>query len=130
MPTVWHGQVLARDNNGLRLDSGVWAEERTIEVTSEKPVQVEFYRSWTGRQRVTGPIDERRRALRSFSDNRSPCLGASTIWSSPSRRQPEVQPNGSFEVKFDAECVSLFFIDRDQQKVALPNGLPATLMSN
>ena len=30
--------------------------------------------------------------------------------------EPVVHPNGTFEVAFDAESVSLFFIDRDQQR--------------
>ena len=40
----------------LRLSSGDWNEERTVQVTSDKPVEVEFHRSWNGKRRITGRL--------------------------------------------------------------------------
>jgi hypothetical protein len=108
----------------LRLSSGAWSEERTITVTSEKPVEVEFYRAWAGRQRVTGRLS---------SDGAryvpSPTLVARAwvpqpVGQIPLAVEPEVQPDGSFDVKFDAVCVSLFFIDRDRQKSGFAERVP------
>ncbi len=47
---------MGRESNELRLTSGDWNEERTIKVTSEKPVEVEFHRAWIGKQRITGRL--------------------------------------------------------------------------
>ncbi len=100
----------------LHLSSGAWYEERTIEITAEKPVEVEFHRSWTGQHRITGRL---------MSDTRpyvpSPTLVARAWAPQPSgiiplAFEPVVQPDGTFEVGFDAEYVSLFFIDREKQR--------------
>jgi len=114
-------QGLARASVGkgklqLHLSSGAWYEERTIEITAEKPVEVEFHRSWTGQHRITGRL---------MSDTRpyvpSPALVAHAWAPQPSNIiplafEPVVQPDGTFEVGFDAESVSLFFIDREKQR--------------
>ena len=47
---------VGKGNQQLRLASGDWNEERTIKVTSEKPVEVEFHRAWIGEQRITGRL--------------------------------------------------------------------------
>jgi RNA polymerase sigma factor (sigma-70 family) len=102
----------------LRLASGDWNEERQIRVTSDKPVEVEFQRSWNGKRRITGRL-----MFDGAPYTPSPTLVA-CAWRPPDplRRfpplafEPVVHPNGSFEVAFDAESASLFFIDRDQQR--------------
>ena len=101
----------------LRLSSGVWNEERTIEVTAEKPVEIEFHRTWAGEQRITGRL---------MSDGEpyvpSPTLVARAWAQQPTPQvplvfEPVVGPNGTFEVVFDAESVSLaFLIDGDQKR--------------
>ena len=117
MPMAWHGRAWVRESNELRLSSGDWTEERNDRgdlrqtCRSRVPPRLEW--------RATNyrPIDVRRRALYAFSDTRGPRLGAAaTIRHIPLAFEPVVHPNGSFEVAFDAESVSLFFIDRDQQR--------------
>ena len=102
----------------LRLSSGDWNEERQITVTSDKPVEVEFQRSWNGKRRITGRL-----MFDGAPYTPSPTLVA-RAWRPPDPLlrfpplafEPVVHPNGSFEVAFDAESASLFFIDRDQQR--------------
>jgi hypothetical protein len=99
----------------LRLSSGNWNEERTVEVNAEKPVEVEFHRPWSGDQRITGRlmIDGARFA---------PSLSlVARAWTPQEPRmpltfEPVVHPDGTFDITFDAETVSMFFVDRDQQR--------------
>ncbi len=62
------GSWLRTDGNGVaragaspgkyqvRLGSGVWDEERTIVVSSDKPVEVMFHRPWEGERRIIGRL--------------------------------------------------------------------------
>ena len=108
---------VGKGEHELRLSSGDWNEERTVQVTSEKPVEVEFHRSWNGKRRITGRL-----MLDGAPYTPSPTLVARAWGAPPSSHQlppafePVVHPNGSFEVAFDAESASLFFVDRDQQR--------------
>ena len=107
--------AIGKGQHELRLTSGVWTEKRTIEVKSEKPVEVEFHRAWDGEQRINARL---------MSDGQryvpSPTLVARARAQRPPQIpltfEPVVHPDGTFELKFDAESVSLFFIDRDQQR--------------
>jgi RNA polymerase sigma factor (sigma-70 family) len=91
---------------------------RQIQVTSDKPVEVEFQRSWNGKRRITGRL-----MFDGAPYTPSPTLVA-RAWRTPHPLlrfptlafEPVVHPNGSFEVAFDAESASLFFVDRDQQR--------------
>jgi RNA polymerase sigma factor (sigma-70 family) len=99
----------------LRLSSGNWNEERTVEVNAEKPVEVEFHRPWTGDQRITGRL-----MIDGAHFAPSPSLVA-RAWTPQEPRipltfEPAVHPDGTFDITFDAETVSLFFVDRDQQR--------------
>jgi hypothetical protein len=100
----------------LTLNAGVWTERRDIEVTSEKPVEVEFHRAWIGERRITGRL-----IFDGAPYTRSPTL-AVRAWAPELSRgsllvlEPVVHPNGTFQVAFDAESASLFFIDRDQER--------------
>jgi hypothetical protein len=97
------------------LSSGNWNEERTVEVNAETTVEVEFHRPWSGDQRITGRlmIDGAR-----FAPSRSLVARA---WTRQAQRfpltfEPVIDPDGMFEITFDAETVSMFFLDRDQQR--------------
>jgi hypothetical protein len=97
------------------LSSGDWNEERKVQVTSSKPVQVEFHRPWNGSRRISGRL-----TLSGAPYAPSPTLvarawGPKTSDLFPPAFRPVVQNNGSFEIAFDAESVSMLFIDRDQQ---------------
>ena len=47
---------VGKGNHELRLSSGNWNEERTFQVTSEKPLEFEFHRPWIGQRRITGRL--------------------------------------------------------------------------
>jgi RNA polymerase sigma factor (sigma-70 family) len=100
----------------LRLSSGDWDEEREVQVTSDKPVEVEFHRSWNGKQRVTGRL-----MFDGAPYTPSPTFVA-RAWGPqlsrllPPTFEPVVHPDGSFKVAFDAETVSLLFVDRNQER--------------
>ena len=87
-------------------------------MTSDKPVEVEFQRSWNGKRRITGRL-----MFDGAPYTPSPTLVA-RAWGPPDPLlrfpalafEPVVHPNGTFEVAFDAESASLFFVDRDQQR--------------
>jgi hypothetical protein len=108
---------VGKGKHHLRLVSGDWSEERTIEVSADKPVDVAFHRPWAGTQRMTGRL---------MSDG-APYAAAPALvaraWASrdlaiPVDFPPVIQPDGTFEVRFDAESVSLFFVDRARERCA------------
>ncbi len=114
--------AVGKGTHELRLSSGDWNEERTIKVNVEKPVEVEFHRSWTGRQRITGRL-----MLDGAPYAASPSL-VSRAWTpqqgiAPLAFEPVVHPDGTFEVPFDAETVSLFFLDRDRHRSGIALGV-------
>ncbi|MFI5457513.1 MAG: sigma-70 family RNA polymerase sigma factor [Isosphaerales bacterium] len=107
---------VGKGKQALRLSSGDWNEESQVQVTSEKHVEVEFHRSWIGKRRITGRL-----MFDGAPYTPSPALVARAWAPQPSGLialafEPVVHANGSFEVAFDAESASLFFVDRGQQR--------------
>ena len=97
----------------LRLDP--WTEERTIQVASDKPVELEFHRPWNGERHVTGQL-----RLDGAHYTPSPGLVAHA-WTPQGGRpplefRPKVRPDGTFDVAFDAENLSLLFVDARRQR--------------
>ena len=106
---------VGKGNHELRLSSGSWKEERAIKVTSTEPIEVEFHRPWQGDRRITGRL-----MLDGAPYTPSPTLVA-RAWTPqspamPLQFEPKVHPDGTFQVAFDAESLSLFFIDREKQR--------------
>jgi hypothetical protein len=109
---------VGKGDHNLRLSSGDWNEEQDVKVTSEKPVEFAFHRDWMGERRVAGRL-----MLDGEPYSPSPALVA-RAWATRSRVsgllppafEPVVHPDGTFEVAFDAESASLFFVDRDRQR--------------
>ncbi len=100
----------ARGQYNVRLAAGDWNEERKIVVSSDKPVEVEFHRAWQGERQVSGRLIDDGKPFQP-----SPKLVA-RAWSPRARTlpptfQPEVKPDGTFQVAFDAETLALFFSD-------------------
>ncbi|MDR3623167.1 MAG: sigma-70 family RNA polymerase sigma factor [Paludisphaera borealis] len=115
---------VGRGKHEVRLSSGDWEEKRTIEVASEKPVEVDFHRAWAGSQRITGRL-----TLDGAPYKPSPSLAAHA-WAPPPEPQripialePVVNPDGTFEVAFDSEAASLFFFDRDRKLGGYAEGI-------
>ena len=108
---------VGKGRHRLRLSDGDWTEECTINVTSEKPVEVAFHRAWKGKQRITGRLTKDGVA---YVPSRSIVARA---WSPqqpmgflPLVFEPTIERDGTFTVDFDAQFVSLFFIDRDHER--------------
>ena len=97
----------------LRLDP--WTEERSIRVASTEPIDVEFHRPWQGNRQVTG-----RMLLNGAHYTPSPGLVAHA-WTPQGGRPPlefqlKVRPDGTFDVAFDAETLSLLCVDPPQRR--------------
>ena len=115
---------LGKGEHVLRLTSGDWTEERTLQVTSDEPVDVEFHREWNGKQHVAGRLLLDGMPIRLLRRLRPVPGGAARNRSeAPLSVEPAVQPDGSFEVAFDAESVSLLFLDAINSAAASPNRL-------
>jgi RNA polymerase sigma factor (sigma-70 family) len=97
----------------LRLDP--WTEERTIQVGSNEPVEVEFNRPSQVERHVTGRL-----LLDGALYAPSPMLVARG-WTPqtsgpPLEFQPQVRADGTFEVDFDTDNLSLLFVDPNRYR--------------
>ena len=118
---------LRTDGNGLahagagrgkykvRVSSGAWDEEQTIVVSSEKPVEVAFHRPWQGDRQLSGRLTSEGKLFEP-----SPALVV-RAWTYdprflPPELKPEVKPDGTFKVAFDAENLSLVFSDPQKRR--------------
>ncbi|APW61834.1 sigma-70 family RNA polymerase sigma factor [Paludisphaera borealis] len=113
-----------RGKHELRLSSGGWEETRPIDVTTEKPLEFTFHRPWNGERRITGRL-----MLDGSPYKPSPTL-ATHAWAPPPEphRIPEAlelktHPDGTFEIAFDAESATLFFLDRDRGRGGFAEGV-------
>lgn|GEM_PF-3564385 len=112
----------------LRLSFGLWDEERKINVTSNEPINVEFHRAWQGERKITGRL-----MLDGAAYQPSPNLIA-YAWVErspfmPIPIEPKVRADGTFEARFDAKNLSLFFVDRDKRRSGFTRiGLENTLV--
>ncbi len=100
----------------MRLSSGSWDEEHEVDVSSDKPVTVEFYRAWPGERKVAGRLKSGGRAFEP-----SPELVARAWAPRPRGWLPElielhVARDGTFSVAFDAESLVLFFNDPEKRR--------------
>jgi RNA polymerase sigma factor (sigma-70 family) len=107
---------IGKGKHRLNLTAGIWYDNRTLDVTSQKPIEIEFHRPWKGEQRVTGKL-----LLEGAPHTPSPTLVAyawapTSDGSVPHTFEPLVHADGTFEVTFDAESISILFVDRDQEK--------------
>ena len=104
-----------RGKYNVRVSSGAWDEEQTIVVSSEKPVEVAFHRPWQGDRLLTGRLTSDGKP---FEPSPEMMVGA---WSPdprfiPPELTPEVKPDGTFKVVFDAENLSLVFSDPQKHR--------------
>ncbi len=117
---------VGKGEHRLRLASGKWNEERAIKVTSTEPIEVEFHRPWQGDRQITGRL-----MLDGAPFRPSPTLVA-RAWTPqppymPLKFEPEIKPDGTFHVAYDAEALALYFFDADRQRngfAAIGSGEP------
>ena len=107
--------AVGKGEHRLRLTSGDWNEERTVKVTGQSELEVEFHRDWAGQQKVTGRLIFESKP---FAPSRSLLARAWTPQSPqmPLVFEPVVRPDGTFDVAFDAETVTLLFIDQERRR--------------
>jgi hypothetical protein len=101
---------VGRGKHKLSLSAGEWTEERTIDVKSADPIDVDFYRPWIGKRKITGQLVD---AGRPFAPSPEATIMA---WTTRSRRMPlqhspRLLEQGKFELELDAEQASLLFLD-------------------
>ncbi len=84
-------------------------------VSSDKPIEMEFHRAWEGERRLTGRllVDGK-----PFVPSRTLVAAA---WAPrdrllPTKFKPQVNADGTFEVAFDAENLTLFFRDPTKRR--------------
>ncbi len=86
-----------------------------MKVVSGDPIETEFHRAWLGNRRVTGrlmfdgaPYQPSNELLaRAWTSERS---------YPPITLAPEVRPDGTFEIAFDSDHISLLFVDSPKQR--------------
>ena len=102
----------------VRLWSGAWREEKTVEVRADEPVEVAFHRERQGNRQV---IARMTRAVAVHQPSENLQIQA---WSHKSLHnaayaaalihQPIVRADQTIEVNFDEENLSLLVVDREQ----------------
>lgn len=107
--------ALGHGQHKIRLSAGEWTEERKVKIGSAEPVEVDFYRSWSGNRKITGELVD---AGKPFVPSGSASL---TAWSERSPLLPlklvtRLTGGGKFEVEFDAETASVLFFDAESKR--------------
>jgi hypothetical protein len=99
----------------VRVSSGAWDEEQTIVVSSEKAVEVAFHRLWQGDRQLSGRLTSEGKL---FEPSAALVVRAWTVNRRflPPELTPEVKPDGTFKVVFDAENLSLVFSDPQKHR--------------
>jgi hypothetical protein len=99
----------------VRVSSGTWDEEQTIVVSAEMPVEVAFHRPWQGDRQLGGRLMSEGKL---FEPSPALMIRAWTIHPRflPRELTPQVKPDGTFKVVFDAENLSLVFNDPQKHR--------------
>jgi Thioredoxin-like len=105
----------SRGKYQVRVSSGAWDEQQTIAVSSEKPLEVAFHRPWQGDRHLSGRLTSEGKLFEP-----SPALMV-RAWTYdprflPPELTPDVKPDGTFKVVFDAENLSLVFSDPQKHR--------------
>ncbi len=106
---------LGKGEHGLRMVAENWEEEKTVKVTSDAPVEVEFHRGWIGKRRITGRLLRDGKAFAVSPGVLARAWQSESPVGRPAAFEPVTHPDGSFEVMFDAEAATLLFVDREHE---------------
>ena len=112
---------LGKGKYTLRLIAGDWQEERTLQVTTDKPVSVDFDKPWLDKRQIVGQLfrenapykpskGTRIRAWLTEEDNGLPHPVRPPVLS-----EPAVSPDGRFEIAIDARTVSVLAVDPERR---------------
>lgn len=85
-------------------------------MTSEKPLEVEFHRSWNGNQRIIGRLTADGKPFVPSPTLIARAWAPQQMFRAPVVFDPKIHRDGSFELMYDAESVTLFFVDRDHRR--------------
>jgi hypothetical protein len=111
LSTDQHGQAqfaVGRGEYGVSMATDNWREGKSITVSSDEPVSVDFYREWADKRTIWGWLIAERRPHRS---------GPATVvlaWSPAIRQiiaEVAVSPEGAFSFRSDTSGFFLFAID-------------------
>lgn len=122
--------AIARGESTISISDGNWTEERKVNATSAEPIDVQFYRPWLGRRRLTGQLLDGDKPYTPSSEAK---LLAWTLVPNrmPLQHQPKLLEDGKFEVDFDAETAAVLLLDPANKLGGLievgPNDSQATL---
>lgn len=105
----------------MRLSTGDWQEERTIQVTTEKSISVDFDKPWLDKRKIAG------RLLRDnapYKPSKATIIRAWPTEEENGRMRPvraqdsaeaRVSPDGRFEIAIDARELSVLAVDPEQR---------------
>jgi hypothetical protein len=118
--TDYQGMVrtaLGRGEHKVGLSAGEWTEDRKVKIESTDPVEIDFYRSWSGKRKIIGELVD---AGKPFLPSPSASLMA---WSKRPPRLPvkhatRLTGGGKFEVGFDADEAFVLFFDPEAKRSA------------
>jgi hypothetical protein len=115
------GEGVARGGAGrgqfkVRLSAGNWDEERTIAVSSDKPIEVAFHRPWDGERRVTGRLLLDGKPFEPSRTLVSAAWARRDGFMPPTKFKPQVNADGTFQLTLDAENLTLFFRDPEKRR--------------
>ncbi|HTM55562.1 MAG TPA: thioredoxin family protein [Pirellulales bacterium] len=107
--------ALGRGEHKVGLSAGEWTEDRKVKIGSTDPVEVDFYRPWSGKRKIAGELVD---AGKPFVPSRSASLMA---WSDrpplvPLKHATRFTVDGRFEFDFDAANASILFFDAESKR--------------
>ncbi len=90
-------------------------KKRTLDVKSDEPIDVEFYRAWADKRKLTGELID---GGQPFVPSTSATVTAWTPRPSgvPVQHAARLLNDGKFEIEFDDERASVLFFDSERKR--------------
>ncbi len=104
----------ARGQIVIRVNSGEWFEERTLDVKTDDPVDADFHRPWLGNRKVVARMTLDGAAYQPSSNLAAKAWTVRKGFIGPIH-QPIIRDDHTIEVNFDEENLVLLVIDREKQ---------------
>ena len=113
---------VGKGTHSVYLLSGSWREERSVDVSSTKPLSVDFDRSWSDKRTISGQLTVKHKPHK---------RGPATVVRAWSTKDPSlsgegvVLPDGRFTVAVDAEDAQVFAFDSGERLCGAHHSGPA-----